>query len=568
MRKKGFSLAEMLVALFISAVIIAAIIPIITAKKTNGNFENNTVKCIKAELAADLNSAACQNTIKYVKYNKMGAVDSLIFFADNGAASEQTAARSVLKAACDAGAKKACNYFMENCKKDSDQCDVASSTDDLDHYLKLLVNDSSVSTLGRMKIRYLTEPWYDLRNDNIDLAVDKACCTGSNVNTACDIVGSKCLRTWSWGHNDYGQLGDNTTIDSGSPVKVVNWHIFTSIAAGVNHTCGIDTLKAAWCWGYNWRGSLGDNTYVDKAYPVRVAGGHSFTSITAGADYTCALDISGAAWCWGGNYLGELGDGTNTDRYYPIAVVGGHTFSSITTGYTHTCGIDTAGAAWCWGDNNYGELGDTTNTIRFTPVKVKNADGSDFSAMSAISGGGAYTCGIEKSTGKAWCWGANSYGGLGDTTTVPKFYPVKVKNADGSDFSAVSAISAGGFQTCAIEASSGKLWCWGDNWYGVLGDLTTNSKSYPVKVLNSDGSDFSATAGSSISAISVGRLHACALDTSGAAWCWGNDWYGQIGDGATPNPDVHSYPLAVTGGRTFTSISAGQYHTVAIDDGT
>jgi alpha-tubulin suppressor-like RCC1 family protein len=118
----------------------------------------------------------------------------------------------------------------------------------------------------------------------------------------------------------------------------------------------------AYCWGSNLIGKLGAGTIGDSNVPVAVADGHLFASVTAGADHTCGVTTAGSAWCWGFNINGQLGTGGSGDDYFvPVAVSGDHAFASVSTGDYHTCGVTTAGAAYCWGSNDPGALGDGTN---------------------------------------------------------------------------------------------------------------------------------------------------------------------------------------------------------------
>lgn len=184
--KKGFSIGEMIAVIFIIGIIGVATVPLISVQKTDKSLDNNTVKCVKSELAADLNSTACEKAVLNSKFDKMNAIKTLEHFDNLGTTAEQTAARKVLRQACDEGGEGSCNYIMDSCKKDYKKCDIASSDYDLDYYLKLLVSDNNP---GRMKQRYLVKPWYDLGNTNIVAAVKKACCDEATDNTACDISG-------------------------------------------------------------------------------------------------------------------------------------------------------------------------------------------------------------------------------------------------------------------------------------------------------------------------------------------------------------------------------------------
>src|SRR5450759_4260350 len=348
-------------------------------------------------------------------------------------------------------------------------------------------------------------------------------------------------QAYCWGLNDWGQLGDNTNTERHTPVAVQQAGAnFTSITAGVYHTCGLTGAGAAWCWGYNGEGQLGDNTTANRPIPVAVQqGGVTFTSVTAGYDESCGLTSAGAAWCWGYNGEGKLGDNTTANRPIPVAVQqGGVTFTSVTAGWAHTCGLTSAGAAWCWGYNGYGQLGDNTTTEQHTPVAVQQG-GVTFSS---ISTGGYHTCGLT-SGAAAYCWGWNGHGQLGDNTTTEQHTPVAVRQG-GVTF---TSITAGGWHTCGLT-SAGAAYCWGYNGYGQLGDNTTTDEHVPTAIA---GGLSWATVVSSETA-----YHTCAVKTSSQLiYCWGLNSYGQLGDQTTTDRStpVQAWYL-VTVGETAVSL--------------
>jgi alpha-tubulin suppressor-like RCC1 family protein len=204
---------------------------------------------------------------------------------------------------------------------------------------------------------------------------------------------------------------------------------FAAVSAGGYYTCGVTATGAAYCWGNNSIGGLGDGTTTERLTPVRVAGGVSFAAVSEGIGHTCAVTAAGAAYCWGSNDRGELGDGTRTGPQQcsifacsttPVAVAGGVSFAAVSAGEFHTCGVTAGGAAYCWGDNTFGQLGDGTTTFPSSPVLV--AGGVIFAAVSA---GSFHTCGVT-AAGAAYCWGYNGYGQLGNGTTTNRLTPMRL----------------------------------------------------------------------------------------------------------------------------------------------
>ena len=272
----------------------------------------------------------------------------------------------------------------------------------------------------------------------------------------------------------------------------------------------------------------------------------SFASLQAGFYQTCGLTMAGGAYCWGDNTYGELGDGTTTQRLTTTPVAGGVVFARLTVGARTACGLTAGGAAYCWGDNALGEVGDGTLTQRLTPTPV--AGGLVFASLTD----GFHTCGLD-SGGAAYCWGYNFYGELGDGTTTNRSAPTSV--AGGLVF---ASVVAGQAHTCGLTTGS-DAYCWGSNDYGALGDGTSTQHLTPTPVAG--GAVFTSLTAASLP---PGYAHTCGLTAAGAAYCWGDNTYGELGDGTYTQ---RSAPVAVQGGLVFASITAGVYHTCGLTAG-
>ena len=325
---------------------------------------------------------------------------------------------------------------------------------------------------------------------------------------------------YCWGFNSAGQLGDgNAGIDGDTPVPVQSGNVFVSLSTGGFHTCGLITGGSAFCWGGNAVGQLGHgDAGTNSDMPVPVLGDHSFLSISAGVLHSCGVTYTGAALCWGSNAFGQLGDGnlgTNSDT--PVPVADGHTFATISAGDQHTCGVTVAGIALCWGSNAAGALGDGNEGVGSdTPVAV-----SDGHVFASISAGSQFSCGLT-SGGIGFCWGRNFEGQLGDGN-APTISDIPVAVSGGHVF---ATIDAGSLHTCGVTTAAEAL-CWGLNSDGQLGDGNAPTRRETPGLVEG-GSGFETISGGGL--LGSGH-HTCGINAAGEGFCWGDNRFGQLGDG-------------------------------------
>jgi alpha-tubulin suppressor-like RCC1 family protein len=286
-------------------------------------------------------------------------------------------------------------------------------------------------------------------------------------------------RAYCWGNNGYaggadGALGDGTKGNTRlTPVAVAGAHRFRQVTTGAGHSCAVTPTNVGFCWGYNSAGQLGDGSTTDRLIPVRVGGGLLWKQLSAGLYHTCGVTIENRAYCWGADYAGQLGDGSGaTPRLRPRLVAGGHLFTQVDAGDVHTCAVTTSGQAFCWGANSFGQLGDGTTTFRFAPRAV--AGGLAFSRVSA---GDQHTCG--EVSHRAYCWGRNQVGQDGSGGAgLPRLKPTAVKG--GLFFGQVTA----GFEHTCGKTTASVAYCWGGNNHGKLGDGTLANRVIPTLVVS------------------------------------------------------------------------------------
>jgi len=351
-----------------------------------------------------------------------------------------------------------------------------------------------------------------------------------------------------WGQNTVGQLGDGTTTSRSTPAAVIGLPgPVQAVAAGQSYACALTTSGGVVCWGRNAFGELGDGTTTNRLTPVGVSGLSSGVLAVAVRNFhSCAVTNTGAAMCWGRNDSGQLGNGTTTERHTPTPVTGlSSGVVAIAAGSSHTCALTTGGAALCWGNNGTGQLGDGTTTNRLTPIPVSGLSGG----VEKLATGGGHTCAVMTG-GAVLCWGYNVSGQLGDGTTTDRLTPTPVSGLSAG----VGTVAVGDSFSCAVMTGGAAL-CWGDNYFGQLGDGTTSDRPTPIPVGGLPGG---------VSSITAGQMHTCAVTTGGDVTCWGGNWTGQLGDGttairptATPVTSLASGVASIAVGRTVCATTSG-----------
>lgn len=291
------------------------------------------------------------------------------------------------------------------------------------------------------------------------------------------------------------------------------------------HICGL-TAGEVFCWGKmlvtsDFSISVGSN-------PTRVTLATSIEAVTTGMTHDCALATSGDIYCWGDYDFNVRGTGGPVEHDWnliPNLVVGGWAFKGLATGIWHSCGLATNGEALCWGRPS--QVGMLDPPIRNggcgLPVScvdhpVRADGGRQFRQLEA----GVVTCGIDGQE-RLYCWGFNGTGAVGDGSTIDRIEPVQIDVPGG-----VTTIAVGLRYTCAISTRE-VTYCWGANGNSRLGT------GRPEQIL---ASPTAVLTPAPLLSLAVGSSHTCGLDASGAAWCWGLNSFGQLGTGDTTRSPV------------------------------
>ena len=369
--------------------------------------------------------------------------------------------------------------------------------------------------------------------------------------------------------------------------KAISWPtdvVGQMSASGTNRTCAIVSYSV-YCWGYNAYGQLGDGRYigsgnlegvsaVDSRIPVRVLrqsgvmAGKKIVKIFVAQYHSCALSQDGLMYCWGYNATGQLGNNSTTDSAVPVQVAGslaGKTITDIGGSNNVSCAI-AEGKIYCWGTNISGLTGRSgvTSGETLTPSLVTAGNTSstlptNYTATALSTSGSRSQLMCAVATGKAYCWGQNNVGSVGNNTssTTPVSQPTKVFDTgvlSGKTVTSISqdgyvSVATGGFSHVCV-AASGTAYCWGENGSGQLGISNNNTTDSTVPVaVNASG----VLNGKTVQEVQVGLRHSCARANNGV-YCWGLGSNGQVGDG---NNSTRYVPVAAAqqpGGLTASNV--------------
>ncbi len=346
-----------------------------------------------------------------------------------------------------------------------------------------------------------------------------------------------------WGDNKAGQLGDGTSTGpttcpgaptsepcSTTPVMANTITGATAVATGYYHSCALLSAGSVECWGANGNGQLGNGSMTDSLAPVPASGITNATSIAAGWYDSCAVLSTGGVDCWGENSTGQLGGGYPTGpancgsldwcSSTPGLVGGIANATAVAVGADHMCALLSTGTVECWGDNNSGQLGDGGPNAVSPPVGV-----SGITNAIAIAADNNDSCAVL-ATGHVDCWGYNAYGELGNGTTADTTTPVEV-----SGITNATGIATGYAHTCAT-LSTGAVDCWGESAGGQLGNGSTTGPDS----CNNDPCSKTPVAVTGITnakSIAAQGSQTCAVLSTGGIDCWGNNAYGELGNGTT-----------------------------------
>ena len=394
---------------------------------------------------------------------------------------------------------------------------------------------------------------------------------------------------------DISDSGLICILDSGELLKGANGTILNEQYEALQgkKIMGFDEdLGLVWLEGGESYYSINDDAIVNFGDDmVAFLQGKNIVQIAANYNNFTAVDINGKVWTWGYNWHGQLGDGTETNRSTPICIsdiednsLNGIKIKQISSGGNHTVAVDSNGKVWAWGAGDE-RLGKTvqskarafrlaTAPMPITPPTcISDKEGSPLNniKIKQISAGKSHTVALDEN-GKVWTWGNNEYGQLGDGTTTNSGTPICISDKTENPLNGINIvqISTEGSHTVVLD-SNGKVWTWGDNWRGQLGDGTKTDSGTPICISDMAENPLN---GIKIKQISAGKEHTVVIDENGKVWTWGDNWNGQLGDGTRFDNSFSSSstPICISdinselNGKQITVIEAGACRTVLLDN--
>lgn len=384
-------------------------------------------------------------------------------------------------------------------------------------------NDTGTATV------YETSPKVQPDNDWLAVAVGTVRC-GLRADGVTDGTGT----LWCWGKDADSTYGTVGQLGTGSDNAITPTQVGTArwkrLSLGYFNACGIQSDGSLWCWGNN--PFIGALQYGDV--PMQIGADTHWTAVSVSAVSIAGID-DGTLEVWGDNTNGEIGLPAFRSYATPQPFTAMPTgWTQITAGNSAVCGIQTSGTAYCWGDILDGNLGNGVSVNEVVPTRV---DSETYSAVTS----GNISCAITTAGGLE-CWGFAPNTGVGTGDTAPVWAPAPVGTGTWSEVSASVGIVT---STCGLVA--GALYCWGDNGLGQLGVASPSLVTTPMPI--------TPPAGVTWAHVAVGA-HSCAVSTTGALYCWGNDASGQLGDGGTGHSAT---PVHVAG--TWRAVSVGEIYT-------
>jgi uncharacterized repeat protein (TIGR02543 family) len=343
------------------------------------------------------------------------------------------------------------------------------------------------------------------------------------------------------------------------------------VALGAYQSIAVTENGRVFAWGYNHQGQLGDGSITTRRVPTNISDGFNLSEgdkviqVSAANAHSSALTENGKVFFWGDNAFGQLGDASATDQLLPVDITDvfnlseGDKVIQISLGDYFSSALTSTGRVFTWGRNNQGQLGIGSDIDQLLPIDITdNLNLTEDDKVIQISLGSVHSS-VLTQNGKVLTWGLNYYGQLGDNTTMFKLVPTDISDRFPAGDKVIQ-LSMGASHSSA-RTESGKIYTWGRNLSGELGDDSTTSKSVPTDITGGFPAE------DKVIQLSLQGVHSSALTESGKVFVWGDNQYGQVGDDSTTNKLV---PIDITSGfqagDKVIQLSLGGYHSSALTE--
>jgi uncharacterized repeat protein (TIGR02543 family) len=354
-------------------------------------------------------------------------------------------------------------------------------------------------------------------------------------------------RVLGWGLNDYGQLGDGTTVNKSNPtlinfVGLESQEKIETIIAGESHTFLLTNNGRVLGWGLNDYGQLGDGTTINKSNPTPINFDgldteESIESVSAALSHSLAVTTTGRVFAWGLNNYGQLGDGTTVDKSNPTLInfdglESQEKIETIIAGESHSLAVTTTGRVFAWGWNAGGQLGDGTKVNSFFPKEIKFSDLENGEQIKEITAGWASTHALT-SFGRMFAWGWNGDGQLGDGTTIQKSIPTLIPFPGLNNGEQIQTLTANFNGATTALTTNGRLYAWGFNGNGQLANGSTTNNYFPTLVTFNNLQN-----GEILSFSSLGSYHMNVITSRGRLYSSGFNGDAALGIGTQTNTNT------------------------------
>ena len=391
--------------------------------------------------------------------------------------------------------------------------------------------------------------------------VESSPLSGKNI---VDIYGSSTMiardsdgKLYSWGYNSDGQLGNGTTENSSMPICISDIENSSLSGKDIVDVYEISEVVIAkdsngklYSWGYNNSGQLGNGTTTNSSMPVCISDiensplkGKNIVDVYSDGYRIIAKDSNGKLYSWGGNYYGQLGNGTTQNCSMPVCIsdienspLKGKNIVDVHNYGYRIIAKDSNGKLYSWGWNDYGQLGNGTTDDSSMPICISDIENSPLKEKKIVNiYTGDDTIIAKDSDGKLYSWGRNNFGQLGNGTTENSSMPICISDIENSPLNGKDIVEVYADYTMIAKDSDGKLYSWGWNNYGKLGNGTTDDSSMPICISDIENSPLKEK---KIVNIYTGDDTIIAKDSDGKLYSWGSNDAGQLGDGTRNNSNI------------------------------